>query len=121
MQRYRTVIIAGVLIAGVVAVASAWLASGHPDGLERVAEDKQFLDQAKDPSYEVLPGYSIPGVDGPLSTAIAGVVGVAVLAGLMLGAGRLLRAPADGGGQGDAPAPDARRKHEGPGADSGRG
>lgn len=91
MRRYRTVILAGLLIAGMVAISSAWLASGHPDGLERVADDQEFLDRAKEPGFELLPDYSVPGIDGPASTALAGVIGVAAVALLMLGAGRLLR------------------------------
>lgn len=91
-NRYTTVIFAGLLIAGIVAVSSAWLASSHPDGLERVAEDEAFLHRAEDPGYEILPDYTIPGIDNErLSTALAGIVGVAVVAGIGLGAGYLLR------------------------------
>lgn len=88
-----TLLFVGVAVAGVVAASSAWLASGDPDGLERVAEDKGFIDSAQDPGYEVLPDYTVPGVeDEGLSTALAGLIGVAVVAALGLGAGYLLRA-----------------------------
>lgn len=90
--RYRAVILAGVVIAVVIATGSAWLASGSPDGLERVAQDKGFSEQARDPGYELLADYAIPGVDGALSTALAGIAGVAVVATLTFGAGYLLRA-----------------------------
>lgn len=105
MRRYRNVILAGLLIAGMVAISSAWLASGDPDGLERVAEEKDFLDRAEDPGYEILPDYTVPGVDGAISTALAGVIGVGVVAGLALGAGYVLRARSGDhgtGGAGDA-------------------
>lgn len=108
MRRYRSVILAGLLIAGMVAISSAWLASGDPDGLERVAEEKDFLDRAEDPGYEILPDYTVPGVDGAISTALAGVIGVGVVAALALGAGYVLRArggghgTGGGGGAGDA-------------------
>lgn len=92
MLRSRNLILAGLLIASMIAVSSAWLASSRPDGLERVAEDKAFIDRARDPSYEALPDYTVPGVDGAISTAIAGVIGVAVVGGLALGAGYVLRA-----------------------------
>lgn len=92
MQRYRNVILVGLLVAVVVAISSAWLASSEPNGLERVAEDHQFIDKAQDPGYEILPDYTIPGVDGAISTALAGIVGVGVVAALALGAGHLLRA-----------------------------
>ena len=104
-MRSRTALIfTGLVIAAAVAVSSAWLASGDPDGLERVAEDKEFIETAKDPGYEILPGYTIPGIDGEVSTALAGIVGVVVLLGVGLGAGHLLRrrdgedAGHDGGG-----------------------
>lgn len=102
MRRYRNVILVGLLIAGMVAISSSWLASGDPDGLERVAEDQQFLDRAKEPGHELLPGYTVPGVDGAISTALAGVIGVGVVAALALGAGYVLRARGGGRGTGGA-------------------
>ena len=104
MTSRTTLLLAGLAIAAVVAASSAWLASGSPDGLERVAEDKEFIETAKDPGYEILPDYTIPGIDGEVSTALAGVVGVLVMLGIGLGAGHLLRrrdgkgAGHDGGG-----------------------
>ena len=73
MKSRTALIFAGLVIAAVVAVSSAWLASGDPDGVERVAEDKEFIETAKDPGYEILPGYTIPGIDGEVSTALAGI------------------------------------------------
>ncbi len=91
-NRYAAVIFAGLIIAGIVAVSSAWLASGEPDGLERVAEDKAFIDQAEDPGYEILPDYTVPGVDNEqISTALAGIIGIAVVTAIGLGAGYVLR------------------------------
>lgn len=92
LRCYRLLIVVGLAIAVVIAVASAWLASSAPDGLNRVAEDQGFSEQAKDPGVEVLPGYEIPGLSGPLSRALAGVIGVVIVAALSLGAGALLRA-----------------------------
>ncbi len=110
MRRYRNVILAGLLIAGVVAISSSWFASGDPDGLERVAEDQQVLDRAKEPGHEVLPDYTVPGVDGAISTALAGVIGVGVVAALALGAGYVLRARGGDGGTGGAGAGDAGKR-----------
>ncbi|MDO9444734.1 MAG: PDGLE domain-containing protein [Dehalococcoidia bacterium] len=108
MGRNRSLILIGAAIAVVVAVSSAWLASGDPDGLERVAEDHEFTDTAKDPGYEILPDYTIPGVENErLSTALAGIVGVAVVGALSLGAGMLLRRRS-AGAQSDTP-PGTRR------------
>jgi len=88
-SRMRLVIV-GVSIAALVAISSAWLASGSPDGLERVAEDEGFIETAQDPSYEILPDYTVPGIDGALSTAIAGAIGVVLMLGFGLAVGRIL-------------------------------
>ncbi|MCK9495436.1 MAG: PDGLE domain-containing protein [Dehalococcoidia bacterium] len=103
MTKRNSLILVGLLIAGVVAVSSAWLASSHPDGLERVAEDKGFIDTAEDPGYEILPDYTIPGIDGEISTALAGIVGVAIMLGVGLGAGYLLRRRSEDGADPDHP------------------
>jgi cobalt/nickel transport system permease protein len=77
------------LTALVVLVASVW-ASGEPDGLERVAEDLGFIDQGAEPGFQVLPDYTLPGLEGTVSTLVAGLIGVAVIFGLMLVLGRVL-------------------------------
>jgi cobalt/nickel transport system permease protein len=82
-------IAAGLVLALAVAFASP-LASSSPDGLERVAEDKAFLEKAKDAPYTLLPDYTIPGVDNiTLTTIAAGVIGVLVVAGVGYGVARL--------------------------------
>ncbi|MHB0858179.1 MAG: PDGLE domain-containing protein [Anaerolineae bacterium] len=82
--------IVGLALALLVAVLSP-LASSHPDGLERVAEDQGFGGAALDPWYEVIPDYVFPGVaDERLATILAGVVGVVVLFVVMWGVGRLM-------------------------------
>lgn len=88
LRRYWWV--GGLVFAAVVVVVFAPLASSDPDGLERVAEDKQFIDTAKDTRWEWLPDYSIPGLSGDASTVIAGLAGVVIVFGLMTVAGRLL-------------------------------
>ena len=63
-------------------------ASSDPDGLERVAEDKEFLDTAKDPGYEIIPDYTFPGVENErLATILSGIVGVLIVAAIGLGIG----------------------------------
>lgn len=82
--------IIGLGLALLVAVLSP-LASSHPDGLERVAEDQGFIERALAPVFEVIPDYAFPGISNEaLSTIVAGVVGTAVLFLLMFGLGRLL-------------------------------
>jgi len=72
-RRGANVIAAGLLLALLVALFSP-LASSHPDGLEFVAEQKGFLDLAVDPSYEILPDYTVPIISDPVLTTIVAVV-----------------------------------------------
>lgn len=83
--------VVGLAIAVLVVVVLAPLASSDPDGLERVAEDQGWLETALDPIYSLIPDYSIPGVEGGLSTVVAGLIGVAIVFALMVGLGWLLR------------------------------
>jgi len=72
-------VLAGLAIAVVVVVAAAFFASGDPDGLERVAENLGFGDAAEGSPFSIIADYVVPGLDGPLATVVAGVVGVVVL------------------------------------------
>ena len=81
----------GLLLALGVALLSP-LASPHPDGLERVAEDEGFLDQAEDAPFQVIPDYSFPGVENEaVATIVAGLAGTALLFGLGSALAWLLR------------------------------
>lgn len=83
--------IVGLLIALALALLSP-LASPHPDGLERVAEDKGFLERAGEPLYELIPDYLFPGIaDEAAATMVAGVVGTLLLFGLGYDLARFLR------------------------------
>lgn len=87
----RAVLGTGLGIAALLALFSP-LASGSPDGLERVAEDQGFLGRAAEPLYNLLPDYSIPGVSNEaLSTILAGLVGVVIVVALGYGIAVLLR------------------------------
>lgn len=84
--------LAGLGIAALVVVLAAAFASPDPDGLERVAADHGFLDRAQGALYHLIPDYVMPGIGDPLvATAAAGLVGVVVVFGLVVGLGRLLR------------------------------
>jgi cobalt/nickel transport system permease protein len=73
-------------------LALAPLASAAPDGLERVAEDIGFIEAAQDAPYEVLPDYVIPALgETALSTVLAGLVGVVVVAAIVVLVARALR------------------------------
>jgi uncharacterized membrane protein len=77
------------LLAGVLSS----VASTHPDGLEYVAHQLGFSGTSTSPTSAAGPlaGYSVPGVSGPLSGGVAGVIGVVVVAALAFGLMRLLR------------------------------
>jgi len=83
-------VLVGLAIAAVVVVAAAFLASGDPDGLERVAEDTGFLGAGRDNPFSIIADYVFPGLDGPLATIVAGLIGVAVVFGLVWLIGKAL-------------------------------
>jgi len=81
----------GLLLALAVALFSP-LASSHPDGLERVAEDQGFLDQARGVPFQIIPDYLFPGIENEaVATILAGVVGTVVVFGLGYGLAWVLR------------------------------
>lgn len=102
-QTYTGLVAVGVGIAILVTLFSPW-ASSHPDGLEKVAEEKQFLDAAHDsPKYEIIPDYQFPGVENErVATVLAGVTGVLVVAVLLIGAGMVLGRGRRDSGQSEA-------------------
>jgi len=84
--------VADLLLLSVVVALFSPLASPHPDGLERVAEDKGFLDKAREASYEIIPDYVFPGIaDTDTATMVAGVVGTLLMFALCYGIAWLLR------------------------------
>ena len=73
------------LTVALVLFVAPW-ASSSPDGLEKVAEEKGFADQAEetDPAWEgsPAPDYAMPGVDDDhpaLATALAGLAGTVAI------------------------------------------
>ncbi|MCL4267421.1 MAG: PDGLE domain-containing protein [Anaerolineae bacterium] len=83
-------VLAGLGIALLVVLLSPY-ASPSPDGLEWVAGQQGFLETALAAPYNLLPDYTIPGLgETGLSTIVAGIVGVLMVAALVLLVGRLL-------------------------------
>lgn len=81
--------IIGYFVALAVALLSP-LASGEPDGLERVAEDNGFLEKAEDAPYSVIADYVLPGIENEaLATILAGVIGVTIAYALVFGLAHL--------------------------------
>jgi hypothetical protein len=82
--------LAGLAIAALVVVVLAPLASGDPDGLERVAIDRGFADRAEDPPFTVIADYVFPGLEGPAATVVAGLIGILLVFAVIWLVGRLL-------------------------------
>ena len=78
-QGSRGWVVAGVLISLVVVLLSP-MASADPDGLEHVANDLGFLGAGQSAPFALLSEYTLPFLGStPLSTILAGAVGVFVL------------------------------------------
>jgi cobalt/nickel transport protein len=72
----------------------SYYASSSPDGLEKVAQDIGFAEQAKENtnSNSALADYGVKGIDGArLSVGAAGVIGVAATGAVSWGLFLLLR------------------------------
>jgi hypothetical protein len=76
MRRFT---ILGVAVALALGVVFAPFASSSPDGLERVAADRGFVDRGRPAAGQErspAPGYAFPGVHDPrLATALSGLAG----------------------------------------------
>ena len=82
----KTVIIVELFIALALAVLLSPCASSSPDGLERVGEDKGFVEQAHSFLTGLIPDYLFPGVSNEkVATALAGALGVVIVFGLSYG------------------------------------
>jgi len=104
MMDRRTFIIAGIVVALIIAVAAPFLASGNPDGLESAffsmygaktvtgseldegqvehAEEAVVEKTGNDPGFEApLPDYSVPGLDkaGEVFAIVGGTLVMFVL------------------------------------------
>jgi cobalt/nickel transport system permease protein len=77
--------VVGLALALLLVIASP-LASSHPDGLEWVAEQKNFLTYSQSPFYKIIPDYLFPGVSNTtLATILAGIIGALIVFGVALG------------------------------------
>ncbi len=86
----------GALILALVLALVSPLASSSPDGLERVAEDKGFMETAREAIFEAIPDYVMPGVGSEaVATILAGLIGTLMLFGIGYGVARLLKAKSE--------------------------
>jgi cobalt/nickel transport system permease protein len=84
-------IVGGVVVVLLVLLISPF-ASSFPDGLEWVAAEQGFLDNAMSAPFQLLPDYTIPALgDTAVSTIIAGLAGAAVAAFIVIGLTRLVK------------------------------
>lgn len=80
-MRTRAFVLAGLVVALLLAGVASYYASSHPDGLEHVAETTGFIDSADEhPAGDgPLADYQTKGVDDArVSGGLAGVLGVLV-------------------------------------------
>jgi cobalt/nickel transport system permease protein len=76
---------AGLVVAALLVLVVAPLASGEPDGLERVAIDQGFIDSAEDHALAESPlaDYGVSGIeDEATGTRLSGLVGVLITFGV---------------------------------------
>lgn len=92
----RALVLIGLAVSLVLVVVVSLFASASPDGLEHVAEALGFADAAEDSAVAASPlaDYGTAGVANEwLSTAVAGVVGLALTGLFAFGLVRLLVRP----------------------------
>jgi cobalt/nickel transport protein len=90
----KKILIPGLLVSVCVAFFLSPFASTSPDGLEKVAEDKGFLQSGEEKGVvkSPIPDYTFPGVKSEaVATGIAGVAGVILVFGTAAGLGVLLK------------------------------
>jgi hypothetical protein len=91
-----------------LATAASPFASPNPDGLEKVAEEKAFLEQGKLHSLQEdspIPDYAFPGIENErVATGVAGFVGTLGVFAIGLGLAWLVRRRPDTAGPRGAPA-----------------
>lgn len=87
-------IIFGLVTALFLAILISPFASLWPDGLEKVAEDKGFLEKGKvQPLFtSPIPDYVLPGVKSEkMATSLAGIMGTLAVFGIGYGIAALLK------------------------------
>jgi PDGLE domain len=80
----RVFLVAAFAVAVGLAIFASPYASSSPDGLEKVAESKSFIEDGRLHSLQEsspVPDYAFPGISDPrLATAVAGLVGTLLVA-----------------------------------------
>ena len=94
-MKTRIFVILALAVAVGLATAVSPFASANPDGLEKLADEKGFLDSGKLAGIQEdspIPDYAVPGVDNErVATGLAGFVGTLVVFALGYGLAFVLR------------------------------
>jgi hypothetical protein len=99
----RLFLVGGLLVTMGLALVVSGFASSSPDGLEKVAEDKGFVETARDHLLAdgPLADYTVRGVDNErLATGLSGLIGVLITFGVGLALFSLVRARRSDSGSG---------------------
>jgi cobalt/nickel transport protein len=69
----------------IIALVLSPFASGHPDGLERVAEDHGFIEEARTGfAGSLMPDYEVAGVSSDLlKVGLSGLLGIIIIAAVL--------------------------------------
>ncbi|MFA5031788.1 MAG: PDGLE domain-containing protein [bacterium] len=84
----KKIIFTGLVVSCFLALFISPFASSSPDGLERVAINKEFIEKGEGHNVikSPLPDYLIPGIKHEkISTSVAGIVGTLLVFGLAFG------------------------------------
>jgi len=85
----------GLGVALLLAIFISPFASSSPDGLEKVAEEKGFLEKEEASTlwrFAPISDYLIPGIENEkLATALAGLIGTVGIFMIAIGLGKILR------------------------------
>lgn len=110
MRRIPTGVFVAIALALAIGLATAVspFASPNPDGLEKVAEQKAFLDERKLHSLQEdspIPDYAFPGIENErLANGMAGFAGTLGVFAIGWGLASLVRRRPETGGPRGAPA-----------------
>lgn len=91
----RVFVLVGLSVSLLITIFVSPFASSYPDGLEKVAEIKGFLEKGEEWvlwKLSLMPGYSIPGSKNEkIATGLSGFAGTLLVFGVGYGVARLIR------------------------------
>jgi len=86
-KEIKIILIVSLLVGGVISL----FASSFPDGLEKVAEDKGFINQGFSYISGIMPDYIFPGIENEMmATSLAGIWGTLLVFVVIIIIGKLI-------------------------------